>query len=66
MECISVQEAAKRWNLSERRVLQFCASGRVDGASRFGRLWMIPADANKPEALRRGPRKKKDGGRENA
>ena len=33
---ISIREASCRWGVSERRVNQYCAEGRIPGASRFG------------------------------
>ena len=33
---ISIREASYRWGVSERRVNQYCAEGRIPGASRFG------------------------------
>lgn len=36
---ISIREASYRWGVSERRVNQYCAEGRIPGASRFGRSW---------------------------
>ena len=53
---ISIREASYKWNVSERRVTQYCAQGRIPGVSRFGRSWAIPADAKKPS----DPRKSKD------
>ena len=38
---ISIREASYRWGVSERRVNQYCAEGRIPGASRFGRSWEI-------------------------
>ena len=38
---ISIREASYRWGVSERRVNQYCAEGRIPGASRFGRSWAI-------------------------
>ena len=57
---ISIREASYRWGVSERRVNQYCAEGRVPGASRFGRSWAIPENAEKPsdprfQKQRRGP-----------
>ena len=40
--------AAKKWGLSERGVQALCARGKIEGAARFGRSWMIPKDAKKP------------------
>ena len=47
---ISIREASCRWGISERRVNQYCAEERIPGASRFGRFWAIPEDAEKPSA----------------
>ena len=48
MEYIGVNEAAKKWGLTERSVQILCAKGRIEGATRLGRVWVIPANANKP------------------
>ena len=45
---LSIREASYRWGVSERRVNQYCAEGRIPGASRFGRSWAIPENAKKP------------------
>ena len=47
-EYISIREAAEKWNVSERRVNQYCSDGRILGAQRIGRSWAIPAGAEKP------------------
>ncbi len=46
---ITVKEAAKKWNISDRRVRILCAEGKIPGVTHGGRSWMIPADAKKPE-----------------
>ncbi|MGI6497966.1 MAG: DNA-binding protein [Oscillospiraceae bacterium] len=48
MEYITVREASKRWAVSERLVQQYCISGRIEGAKKFGVSWAIPDDAQKP------------------
>ena len=48
MEYLKIEEVAKRWGLGVRRVQLLCSSGKVEGARRFGRAWMIPKDAAKP------------------
>ena len=45
---ISVKEAARLWNITDRSVTGLCRTGRIDGAVKNGRDWMIPADAEKP------------------
>lgn len=49
MQYLSVTEIAKKWNISERSVRNYCARGRVPGAFLTGKTWNIPEDANKPE-----------------
>ena len=48
MEYLKICEAAKKWGLSERGVQALCAQGKVEGATRFGRSWMMPKNARKP------------------
>ncbi len=45
---ITAREAATKWNISLRRVQDYCKNGKIEGAERFGLNWMIPADAKKP------------------
>ena len=49
MDYISVTQAAKLWNISERSVRNSCAQGRVTGAFMTGKTWNIPETASKPE-----------------
>ena len=49
----SIREASYRWGGSERRVNQYCADGRIPGASRFGRTCAILEDAEKPSDPRK-------------
>lgn len=48
MDFMSVRDAASLWNISERRVQQFCEEGRIKDVQHFGRSWMIPKSAEKP------------------
>ena len=49
MRDLSVTEIAKKWNVSERSVRNYCSQGRVAGAFRIGKTWNIPENADKPE-----------------
>ena len=49
MRYLSVYEIAKKWNVSERSVRNYCAHGRVPGAFLTGKTWNIPENAEKPE-----------------
>jgi len=47
-DTMSVKEAAKLWNLTERRVSGLCREGKMKGAKKQGRSWRIPVGAEKP------------------
>lgn len=47
-DTMSVKDAARFWNISERRVSALCKNGQIKGAVKQGRYWLIPADAKKP------------------
>ena len=49
MRHLSVADTAKKWNISERSVRNYCAQGRVEGAFFAGKTWRIPENAVKPE-----------------
>lgn len=48
MEYLTVNEIAKKWNISERSVRNYCAIGRIPGAYLEGKKWHIPNKAVKP------------------
>lgn len=50
---MTVQEAAKKWELSERRVQKLCECNRINGVIRLSRVWLIPQNAVKPADKRR-------------
>ena len=54
MEYFTTTEMAEKWKVSARRIALLCSRGRVDGAIKKGKTWLIPKDAKKPE----DPRKK--------
>lgn len=43
-----VKEASKLWGISERRVASLCKDGKIEGAKKDGKSWIIPIDASKP------------------
>ena len=45
---VTVTEMAKKWGLKPRTVQIMCSDGKIDGVTKFGRSWAIPADAEKP------------------
>ena len=51
MKFLSVAETAKKWNLSERSVRNYCALGKIEGAFLTGKTWNIPETAVKPDRV---------------
>ena len=45
---MTIAEASERWGLSQRQVQHLCLHGSVEGATKFGRAWMIPKNTKKP------------------
>lgn len=56
-----VKEAALLWGLTERRITALCKEGKIEGAVKQGRSWMIPVGADKPidNRVKNGVYKKK-------
>ncbi len=48
MKTMSAKEAATLWGISDRLVTRLCKDGRIAGAVKKGRFWVLPADAKKP------------------
>ena len=59
MDYFTSIEMSKVWGISSRRVSLLCSEGRVPGAEKKGKTWLIPKDAKKPENPRQ---RKKQGG----
>ncbi|WP_341903444.1 Fic family protein [Fluviicola taffensis] len=49
MKYISVNQFAKKWNVSERTARNYCSTGKIKGAFLTGKTWNIPEDARLPE-----------------
>ncbi len=45
---MTIKEASKLWDLSERRIRKLAQEGRIVGAIKTGGIWHIPLNANKP------------------
>lgn len=52
MEYLTATELSKVWNISTRRIGVLCTEGRVDGAIKKGKMWLIPDIAQKPADAR--------------
>ncbi len=53
VEYMTVKEAAKRWDISERLAQRYCTEGRIDGVIKFSGSWAIPIDAKIPTDMRK-------------
>ena len=53
---MNISEAAKKWNISERRVRVLCTNGQVVGAHKDGKIWVVPDDVEKPLDARKNRR----------
>ena len=49
MEYLTTSEVAEKWGITARRVVVLCQEGRIDGAVKKSRMWLIPDTAKKPE-----------------
>lgn len=45
----TLKEMSALWGISERRINTLCLQGRIKGAMKFGNVWAIPADTEKPK-----------------
>jgi len=57
MDYITITEAAEKWGVSTRAITYHVVAGRIPGAEKKGRMWLIPKDAQKPEDLRKNNRR---------
>jgi Fic family protein len=53
MKYLTTKEVAGKWKVNDRRVRALCEEGRVDGAFKVGKTWMIAEDASKPYDARK-------------
>ena len=45
---MTTKEASEKWDITERRINVLCKEGRIPGAYKENKRWIIPADAVKP------------------
>lgn len=53
MNFLTTTEMSKVWGISSRRISLLCAQGRVEGAIKKGKTWLILEDTKKPEDPRK-------------
>ncbi|MBQ7565007.1 MAG: helix-turn-helix domain-containing protein [Lachnospiraceae bacterium] len=45
---ITVKDTAKKWGITPRTVQILCSQGKIEGVAKFGNVWAIPTNAEKP------------------
>ena len=64
MEYLTSVEMSEKWGITGRRISVLCAEGRIEGAVKKGKTWLIPSDTQKPADARfrknRGEKTEKD------
>lgn len=45
----TIKEIAKEWKLTSRQIQNLCNKGKIPGAGKFGNVWAIPENAEKPK-----------------
>ena len=48
LEWLTPLQIAERWEITERQVQALCLQGKVPGAVKVSKVWLIPKDAPKP------------------
>lgn len=61
MDYFTAAEIAKHWNISSRMVAYDCQAGRINGAVKKGKVWLIPMNAEKPADQRRSKQSNQNG-----
>ena len=52
MNFLNAKQLSEIWSISERRIIKLCNDGRIDGAIKNGRQWLIPENTLKPSDKR--------------
>lgn len=53
MDYLTAIEFSKKWDISSRMVARYCEAGRIDGAIKKGKTWLLPANSERPMDQRR-------------
>jgi len=48
LNLMSSQQAAEKWDITDRQVQSLCLHGKIKDATKLGRAWLIPKDTPKP------------------
>ena len=53
MDYMTLKQASEKWGISPRMINYYCSAGRIAGAEKMGKVWLLPKDAEKPIDKRR-------------
>ena len=53
MEYLTTLEMSEKWGISARRIALLCEQGRIAGAVKKGKTWLIPEESEKPADKRK-------------
>ena len=48
LDWITPLQASEKWGITERQVQAMCKGGKITGALRVSKVWLIPKDALRP------------------
>lgn len=48
MDYMTLKEASEKWGVTPRRINYYCSAGRIPGAVKMAKVWLIPKSAEKP------------------
>ena len=48
LDWITPLQASEKWGVTERHVQAMCKAGKIPGAMRVSKVWLIPKDAPRP------------------
>lgn len=51
----TLREVAEEWGITVRRVQMLCVDGKLPGAKKLGKMWVVPADVERPVDKRVNP-----------
>ncbi len=52
MKYLNAKQFSENWGITQRRIIKLCKDGRIDGAVKNGRQWLIPENTLKPSDKR--------------
>ncbi len=52
MDYMTLKETSKKWDVSIRQINYYCSAGRIPGAVKMAKIWLVPKDAEKPMDMR--------------